>query len=74
VVVERSSRTIDYLREVAPGARGGAYMRVIPRLRGGSVVVMTLPVPAGGNVESAAAVLNQELRALVNLEALRPKT
>jgi hypothetical protein len=49
-------------------------MRVIPRLRGGSVVVMTLPVPAGGNVESAAAVLNQELRALVNLEALRPKT
>jgi hypothetical protein len=31
-------------------------MRVIPRARGGSVIVMTLPVPAGADVEKAAAV------------------
>jgi hypothetical protein len=49
-------------------------MRVIRRPRGGSVIVMTLPVPAGADVESAAAVLNRELEALVNFGELRPKT
>jgi hypothetical protein len=49
-------------------------MRVIPGPRGGSVIVMTLPVPAGADVESAAAVLNRELEALVNFGELRPKT
>ena len=43
VAVARSNRTVDYLREIAPGKQGGAYIRVLPRPRGGSVVVMTLP-------------------------------
>jgi hypothetical protein len=31
VAVSRSSRTVDYLREIAPGKRGGAYIRVLQR-------------------------------------------
>jgi hypothetical protein len=67
VVVARSSRTVDYLREIAPGKQGGAYIRVLPRPRGGSVIVMTLPVPAGAKAESVTAVLSQELTALVGI-------
>jgi hypothetical protein len=48
-------------------------MRVIRRPRGGSVIVMTLPVPAGADVESAAAVLNRELEALVNFGGVAAK-
>ena len=35
---------MDYLREVAPGREGGAYIRAGPRPGGGSVIVMTLPL------------------------------
>jgi hypothetical protein len=51
VVVAHSSGTVDYLREVAPGKGGGAYIRVLQGPRGGSVVVMTLPVPNLGGAE-----------------------
>ena|ERR1700685_1071105 len=42
VAIAQSSRTVDYLREVAPGRQGGAFLRVLPRPQGGSVIVMTL--------------------------------
>lgn len=67
VVAVQSSRTVDYLREIAPGKQGGAYLRVLPRPGGGSVVVMTLPVPAGVNAETVSQLLSQELKALVDL-------
>jgi len=67
VGVERAVRTVDYLREVAPGKKGGAYLRVLPRPGGGSVVVMTLPVGTGQTAEGVTAVLNQELASLVRL-------
>jgi uncharacterized protein YndB with AHSA1/START domain len=69
VVSVQASRTVDYLREVAPGKRRGAYIRVLPRPDGGSVVVMTLPIPPGGNSESVAAILSQELSSLLSLRA-----
>ena len=43
VVMKQDAGTVDYLREIAPGREGGAYIRVIPRPGGGSVVVMTVP-------------------------------
>lgn len=33
VVINAVSRTVDYLREIAPGKRGGAYIRVLRRPR-----------------------------------------
>jgi hypothetical protein len=36
--------TVDYLRDMANGRRGGAYIRVTSRPLGGSVVTMTVPV------------------------------
>ena len=67
LVISPSSRTVDYLREIAPGKRGGAYIRVLQRPGGGSVVVMTLPVAGGANVEAVTSVLTQELKQLVAL-------
>jgi hypothetical protein len=61
------SGTVDYLREVAPGKRGGAYIRVLPRPAGGSVVIMTVPVTGNADVESVATVLTEELKNLVEL-------
>ena len=67
VVAAQSSRTVDYLREIVSGKQGGAYLRVLPRPGGGSVVVMTLPVPAGANAGTVSAILSQELEALIDL-------
>lgn len=61
--------TVDYLREVAPGREGGAYLRVIARPGGGSVIIMTLPVPPGADPAATAAVLAGELAALAALAA-----
>ena len=44
VAARPDAGTVDYLREIAPGTEAGAYIRVIPRPGGGSVVVMTLPL------------------------------
>ena len=65
--VERTSRTVDYVREIAPGQKGGAFIRVLPRPCGGSVVVMTLQLPANANPDQAAATLQQELPSLLRL-------
>jgi hypothetical protein len=67
MVAGASSGTVDYLREVAPGKRGGAYMRVLPRPAGGSVVIMTIPVTGNADEQNVAAVLVGELRSLIDL-------
>lgn len=67
VVVFGPARTVDYLREVSPGKKGGAFLRVLPRPRGGSVVVMTLPVPQGASTEETARILDEELQGLTKL-------
>lgn len=67
VVPQRDARTVDYLREIAPGRTGGAYARVLPRPAGGSVIVMTLPLPPGTDPAAVAATLHRELAALSRL-------
>jgi hypothetical protein len=67
VVVNRDARTVDYLREVAPGREGGAYVRAVPRPGGGSVVIMTLPLLAGVDPADTSATLRDELNALARL-------
>ena len=37
VVAVKAAGTVDYLREIAPGREGGAYLRVLPRPGAGSV-------------------------------------
>jgi hypothetical protein len=65
--VSLDAGTVDYLREIAPGREGGAYLRVVPRPGGGSVVVMTLPVPPGADPVAVASTLEDELAALKGL-------
>jgi hypothetical protein len=60
----RDAGTVDYLREIAPGREGGAYLRAIPRAGGGSVITMTLPVPPGVDVAAVRTTLACELVAL----------
>lgn len=67
VVVFAPAQTIDYLREVAPGKKGGAYIRVLSRARGGSVVVMTLPIVSSASTEETTAILDEELQELIKI-------
>lgn len=67
VVAVRDAGTVDYLRVIAPGQEGGAYIRVIPRPGNGSVVVMTVPLAPDAEPAAVAATLRDELTALVNL-------
>ncbi len=67
VVTQRDAGTVDYLREIAPGREGGAFLRVVPRPGGGSVVVMTLPLAPGAEQAATAATLRYELNALTNV-------
>jgi hypothetical protein len=62
-----STLTVDYLRKMAGGRRGGAYIRVMPKPLGGSVVAMTVPVGPNATSAQVATVLEQELEALVKL-------
>jgi hypothetical protein len=62
-----STLTVDYLREMANGKRGGAYIRVMPKPLGGSVVVMTVPVGPNTTSAQVATGLEQELEALIKL-------
>ena len=61
VVVYEGAGAVDFLREVAPGHEGGAYLRTVPRPGGGSVIGMTLPLLPGVNPIDTAATLAQEL-------------
>ncbi|HEX4018468.1 MAG TPA: SRPBCC family protein [Frankiaceae bacterium] len=65
VVVQRDACTVDYLRDIAPGLTGGAYLRVTPLIGGGSSVVITVPVI--GDPAAVAATLDEELVALTRL-------
>lgn len=67
VVTKPDAGTVDYLREIAPGREGGAYIRAVPRPGGGSVVVITLPLLPGAEPAATAATLRDELNALVSL-------
>jgi len=58
---------VDYLRQVAPGREGGAYLRAIPRPGGGSVITMTLPLLPDVEPADTAATLARELAALASL-------
>ena len=67
VAISRPVGTVDYLREMGAGKRGGAHIRVFPRPGDGSVVVMTVPLAPGSDPQNATAILEQELSALVRL-------
>lgn len=69
VKVSASAGTVDFLREMSDGKRGGAYARVFPRPLGGSVVVMTVPLAPNSNAADVARVVEQELTTLVALGA-----
>jgi hypothetical protein len=67
VAVDRAAGTADYLLEVAPGEENGAYIRVVPRIGGGSVVSITVPVRPGASVDAVRATITAELAAIVEL-------
>lgn len=67
VVLCSRAGTVDYLREVAPGREGGAYLRAVPRPGGGSVVTMTVPLLPEVDPVDTAATLRSELDALAAL-------
>jgi hypothetical protein len=67
VVAFGPARTVDYLREVSPERKAGAFLRVLPRPHRGCVIVMTLPVPPGASIEETATILDQELQQLTKL-------
>jgi hypothetical protein len=69
VPVSTDARTVDYLREIAPGREGGAFLRAVPRPGGGSVIVMTLPLLPDVDPEDTAATLTRELKELATLLA-----
>jgi hypothetical protein len=62
-----SFKIVNYLREISPGIRGGAYIRVLPRPGGGSVIVMTLPVPVSKSQTEVVGVLEEELSELIRM-------
>jgi hypothetical protein len=67
VVIDREAGTADYLRQVAPGREGGAYIRAVPRPGGGSVVIMTVPLLPDVDPADTQATLSRELTALMSL-------
>jgi hypothetical protein len=67
VAINGDAGTVDYLRQVAPGREGGAYLRAIPRPGGGSVITMTLPLLPDVEPADTAATLARELAALASL-------
>jgi hypothetical protein len=67
VVEHAAAGTVDYLRDIPPGRRGGAYIRVFPRSVGGSVITMTLPIRPDALEADVAKILEQELTGLAQL-------
>lgn len=67
VVVNDRAGTVDYLRDLAPGRVGGAYLRAIPSPQGGSVTTMTMPVLPELGLADSAAVLQSEIANLGQL-------
>jgi hypothetical protein len=67
VFTNASACTVDYLREMPNGKRGGAYIRVTPRPLGGSSITMTVPIAANTTEADVAKVLSRELAELSRL-------
>jgi hypothetical protein len=67
IVLHPSAGTVDYLREMPGGRRGGAYIRVTPRPLGGSTITMTVPIGPNATESDVAKVLDQELADLIQL-------
>jgi hypothetical protein len=67
LVLHPSAGAVDYIREMPNNKRGGAYIRVIPRPRGGSTVIMTVPIGPNTTESDVARTLEQELAALILL-------
>jgi hypothetical protein len=65
VLLHPSAGAVDYIREMAQGRRGGAYIRVTPRPLGGSTVTITVPLAPGATEAGVAGVLEQELADLI---------
>src|SRR5579875_2395919 len=58
VISSQQSLTVDFLRQMADGRRGGAYIRVTPRPINGSTITMTVPVAADVAPAEVESVLN----------------
>jgi hypothetical protein len=67
VIAHSSAATVDYIREMPNGKRGGAYIRVTPGPVTGSVISMTVPVSPNADESDVEAVVERELRDLVQL-------
>ena len=67
VATNEDAGTVDYLRQVAPGREGGAYIRAVLQPGGGSVVTMTLPLLPDVDPADTAATLARELATLTSL-------
>jgi hypothetical protein len=67
VPVNEVAGTVDYLREVEPGRETGAYVRVVPRPGGGSVVLLTLPIRPGSVAAEVRATLEAEVSAIAHM-------
>jgi hypothetical protein len=65
-----SAGTVDYIREMPNGKRGGAYIRVTPRPLGGSTITMTVPIGPNTIKSDVAKVLEHELNDLIQLVQL----
>lgn|GEM_PF-1433420 len=64
IVDNGDSRTVDYLRQLAPQREGGAYLRVLPHPSRGAVVIMTVPVAEAADPSDVSEVVTGELTAL----------
>jgi hypothetical protein len=67
VCLHASAGTVDYIREMPNGKRGGAYLRAMPRPLGGCTMVITVPIGPNTDESEVAKVLEQELADLVQL-------
>jgi hypothetical protein len=67
VACERAAGTVDYLLEVAPGQENGAFIRALPRLGGGCVIAMTIPVRPGADAAEVRRALVSELERIAAL-------
>ena len=67
VIVNEAAGTVDYLREMPNGNRGGAYIRVVPRPLSGCTVTMTVPIAPNTTESEVAETLIEELSQLIRL-------
>jgi polyketide cyclase/dehydrase/lipid transport protein len=67
VQVYEPAGCVNYIREMAEGNRSGAFLRVMPRPRGGSAVTMTVPVGPTTTEDKVAKVVSDELNELVRM-------